>query len=166
MWRAQFFRILFLCLPAVGIAFTGAAAVSSVGAASLYYVSAAGCDSNDGRSPEDAWRSLTRIGRHPLQPGDVVLFRCGDTWRDQMDGMRYLQDDLQTWSSKASWRAAMRAAMKTKEYSISAAALVFAPSGWRSEVPYRSLQSTRMRNGFVKPPIMPGSATFKMSNFV
>ncbi|HHP7233275.1 MAG TPA: right-handed parallel beta-helix repeat-containing protein [Desulfobacterales bacterium] len=84
MLRAQFFRILFLCLPAVGIAFPGPSAVSSVGAASLYYVSAEGCDNNDGRSPKGAWRSLTRLARYRLQPGDRVLFRRGDTWRDQL----------------------------------------------------------------------------------
>jgi hypothetical protein len=84
MLRAPFFRVLFLCLPAVGIAFTGPASVSSIGAASLYYVSAEGCDNNDGRSPENAWRSLNRIGRHSLQPGDGVLLRRGDTWRDQL----------------------------------------------------------------------------------
>ena len=84
MLRAPFFRVLFLCLLAVGIAFTGPASVSSIGAASLYYVSAEGCDNNDGRSPENAWRSLNRIGRHSLQPGDGVFFRRGDTWRNQL----------------------------------------------------------------------------------
>ena len=49
-----------------------------------YYVSQDGCDSNDGRSPEKAWRTLDRVNGEPLFPGDTILFRRGDSWRGQL----------------------------------------------------------------------------------
>ena len=46
-----------------------------------YYVSAEGCDGNDGRSPETAWRTLQKVTEAKLCPGDGVFFRRGDVFR-------------------------------------------------------------------------------------
>ena len=46
-----------------------------------YYVSADGCDSADGRTPETAWASLARVNAGTFKPGDAVFFRRGDTFR-------------------------------------------------------------------------------------
>ena len=46
-----------------------------------YYVSASGCDCNNGLSPETAVKSLDKIDTLPLKSGDAVLFRRGDTFR-------------------------------------------------------------------------------------
>ena len=45
--------------------------------AALYYVSAGGDDRADGRSPARAWRSIDRVNRAALRPGDRVVFRAG-----------------------------------------------------------------------------------------
>jgi hypothetical protein len=50
-----------------------------------FYVDAArGDDAQDGLKPETAWRSLARVNRAPLSPGDRVLFRRGQAWRGQL----------------------------------------------------------------------------------
>ena len=48
---------------------------------SVYYVSAAGKDENDGRSPDSAWKTLARVSSADLAEGDEVRFRRGDTFR-------------------------------------------------------------------------------------
>jgi hypothetical protein len=53
--------------------------------ASTYYVDASrGEDGQDGLKPETAWRSLAKVNRAALAPGDRVLFRRGQTWRGQL----------------------------------------------------------------------------------
>ncbi|MBQ4088927.1 MAG: hypothetical protein IJC56_03480 [Clostridia bacterium] len=46
-----------------------------------YYVSADGCDENDGLSPEKAWKTLKKVSEAELEAGDGVLFRRGDIFR-------------------------------------------------------------------------------------
>ncbi len=55
-----------------------------------YYVSADGCDQNDGLSPESAWRTLERVSSADLKVGDGVLFHRGDLFR----GMVYAQEGV------------------------------------------------------------------------
>lgn len=56
--------------------------VVSAAAAHTFYVSAsAGDDANEGQSARAPWRSLERVNRASLAPGDTVLFLRGDTWR-------------------------------------------------------------------------------------
>lgn len=51
-------------------------------AGQAYYVdSEGGSDESRGTSPEEAWKSVGRIHRQRLLPGDAVLFRRGRTWR-------------------------------------------------------------------------------------
>lgn len=50
-----------------------------------YYVSSAGSDAADGKSPQSAWQTLDRVNAAALTPGDAVLFRRGDTWRGSLN---------------------------------------------------------------------------------
>jgi parallel beta-helix repeat protein len=50
-----------------------------------YYVDAsAGNDSNDGRSPTTAWRTIAKVNASSFSPGDSVLFNKGRTWREML----------------------------------------------------------------------------------
>ena len=46
-----------------------------------YYVSNSGNDSNDGKTPETAWATISRVNQENLSVGDAVFFECGGTWR-------------------------------------------------------------------------------------
>jgi hypothetical protein len=52
--------------------------------AETYYVSNAGADEREGKTPETAWQTLDRANSAALAPGDSVLFRRGDAWRGQL----------------------------------------------------------------------------------
>jgi len=52
--------------------------------AAVYHVSNAGSDRNDGRSPETPWRTIARVNAASLAPGDAVLLRRSDVWREQL----------------------------------------------------------------------------------
>jgi hypothetical protein len=63
---------------------TGLAGVlgwSSPAAGRTYYVSPNGSDANAGISPSRPWRSIERVNRAALQPGDVVRFRGSAEYR-------------------------------------------------------------------------------------
>lgn len=47
----------------------------------IYYVSNAGNDENDGKTPATAWQTLAKISEAELAEGDGVLFRRGDIFR-------------------------------------------------------------------------------------
>lgn len=49
---------------------------------STYYVSNAGNDASDGRTPQTAWRTIDKVNASmgSIQPGESVLFRRGDTF--------------------------------------------------------------------------------------
>jgi len=50
-----------------------------------YYVdSLSGQDTNNGRSPQTAWRTLSKIENTALFPGDTVLLARGRTWRESL----------------------------------------------------------------------------------
>lgn len=44
-----------------------------------YYVSNDGCDRNDGLTPETAWKTIAKVNES-IEGGDIVRFRCGDTF--------------------------------------------------------------------------------------
>ncbi len=46
-----------------------------------YYVSESGDDNNDGKSPENAWKTLKKVDGADLQYGDGVFFKRGDLFR-------------------------------------------------------------------------------------
>lgn len=45
-----------------------------------YFVSAGGNDSNDGRSMDRPWKTLTKVNAFTPSPGDNIYFRRGDEW--------------------------------------------------------------------------------------
>lgn len=47
----------------------------------VYYISGAGDDGCDGRTPETAWKTLAALEKASLAPGSSVLLRRGDMWR-------------------------------------------------------------------------------------
>ncbi len=50
-----------------------------------YFVDALnGCDRNDGCSPQAPWQTLERVNATTFTPGDVILLRCGCTFRGQL----------------------------------------------------------------------------------
>ena len=50
-----------------------------------YYVDAAeGLDGNDGQSPGSAWQTIGKVNQAPLGPGDCVLFKRGQVWREEL----------------------------------------------------------------------------------
>src|SRR5262245_47688308 len=51
-----------------------------------YYVDAKdGNDGNSGTSPNSAWKSLEKVNGFQFQPGDSVLFKRGEIWREQLN---------------------------------------------------------------------------------
>ncbi|MFN8240009.1 MAG: Ig-like domain-containing protein [Bacteroidales bacterium] len=49
-----------------------------------YYVSSAGNDAADGLTKSTPWKTLGKINGTTFVPGDSILFRRGDVWRDQL----------------------------------------------------------------------------------
>ena len=59
-----------------------ATASTFCGQAATWHVdSVGGDDAADGATPATAWRSLDRVNRATLAPGDRVLFKRGGLWR-------------------------------------------------------------------------------------
>ena len=55
-------------------------------ASHAYYLdSGTGDDSNSGRSPSSAWRTIGKINSIALEPGDTVYFRRGQIWRETLE---------------------------------------------------------------------------------
>jgi hypothetical protein len=67
-----------LALLSVSVGLAHAAPAS----AQTYFVSPRGNDDASGRSPARAWRTVARVDRARLEPGDVVLFAAGATFTD------------------------------------------------------------------------------------
>ena len=70
-------------ITAIAIAL-GMAAWACASGATYYVDSGAGNDANAGTSEQEAWRSLDKINRAPLAPGDNVLLRSGGAWRETL----------------------------------------------------------------------------------
>jgi len=63
--------------------FSTAFAVEPQGA--TYYVdSVSGADSNSGKQPASAWKSLSKVSSTTFHPGDRILFRSGCSWTGQL----------------------------------------------------------------------------------
>jgi parallel beta-helix repeat protein len=51
-----------------------------------YYVDAKnGNDGNSGTSSSSAWKSLEKVNGFQFQPGDLLLFKRGEIWREQLN---------------------------------------------------------------------------------
>ena len=49
-----------------------------------YYISASGNDINSGLSISTPWKTIAKVNSSNFLPGDRILFRCGDTWRETL----------------------------------------------------------------------------------
>ncbi len=81
---------VFLVLMVSGISFSYA---------KDYYVSNAGDDENPGTSPELSWQTISKVNKFDFKPGDVVHFRCGDSWREQLIPVKGNQNGYVTYTS-------------------------------------------------------------------
>ena len=53
--------------------------------AATYYVDATnGNDSNDGLALSTAWKTIAKVNASNFQPGDFILFKRGEIWREQL----------------------------------------------------------------------------------
>ena len=52
--------------------------------AESYHVDPTGDDANSGTSQATAWKTVERVNRQSLQPGDSVLFKSGGVWQGQL----------------------------------------------------------------------------------
>lgn len=52
--------------------------------ATTYYVANAGSDANTGISPQVPWQTISQVNRFTFAPGDTILFKRGDVWREQL----------------------------------------------------------------------------------
>ena len=54
--------------------------------AATYYVDATiGYDSNNGLSPESAWKTVAKVNASTFRQGDQILFKRGEIWREQLN---------------------------------------------------------------------------------
>src|SRR5579859_7166560 len=53
-------------------------------AATSYYVSPTGLDSNSGTSPATAWATLAHVNAHTFSPGDAIYLQRGGTWSEPL----------------------------------------------------------------------------------
>ena len=49
-----------------------------------YYVSSSGRDTAVGLTPAAAWATVSKVKKSSFLPGDCILFKRGDTWREQL----------------------------------------------------------------------------------
>jgi hypothetical protein len=77
--------LLVLCLVMVDGGPSVTAGINhALPAGKVYYVSNGGSDSNNGSTPEAAWRTIDHVNHQTFQPGDSVLFKRGDVWRETL----------------------------------------------------------------------------------
>jgi hypothetical protein len=63
----------------------GIAATRNNAEATTYYVDATnGSDNGDGLSAATAWKTIAKVNGSSLLPGDAVLFKRGETWRESL----------------------------------------------------------------------------------
>ena len=57
---------------------------ASYAEAATYYVSNSGNDTNSGTSESQSWKSIDKVNKSTFQPGDNILLKRGDIWREQL----------------------------------------------------------------------------------
>ncbi len=56
---------------------------SKISQAATYYVSTAGFDTNSGTQAAP-WKTIAKVNSSTFQPGDFILFKRGEMWREQL----------------------------------------------------------------------------------
>lgn len=82
MRKLLIFISLFLTISLSGQVLPGV--LTSQGVRRVYYVSKSGNDANTGLSDAQAWQTLSKVSGITFRPGDIVKFKCGDTWRETL----------------------------------------------------------------------------------
>ena len=60
-------------------------AAAPIYAGTVYYVHATnGSDANDGLTPEKPWKTINKVNNSIFVPGDSILFKRGETWRETL----------------------------------------------------------------------------------
>jgi hypothetical protein len=77
----QFKRVLQVFAVSVTILVAGFPSPAESNASTYYVSSSTGNDNNNGLSEGSAFATIIKINTLDLQPGDHVLFKCGDTWQ-------------------------------------------------------------------------------------
>lgn len=78
--RTKYLRTKYLSTSLLLLALT-----FNVTNASIYYVSnSSGNDKLDGQSEAGAWKTISKVNSVKLRPGDSVMFRRGDVWRETL----------------------------------------------------------------------------------
>ncbi len=89
------FAIALVCMELIVVI-----ALSAHGALGAeYYVSNAGSDDADGRSPQTAWRTLAYVSAQSFEPGDIIRLRRGDVWREGLRPCSGTEDGPVTYSA-------------------------------------------------------------------
>src|SRR3989344_1133778 len=70
-------------IAVVGLVFS--ANLASAAGTTFYIDATTGSDSNTGTSEASAWKTISRVEAQALAPGDQVLFKRGETWKEQLD---------------------------------------------------------------------------------
>lgn len=52
--------------------------------ATVYYVSNAGSDANNGTSTGTSWQTIAKVNAQTFAAGDQILFKAGDTWNEKL----------------------------------------------------------------------------------
>jgi len=58
---------------------------NTIVSATDYYIKNGGNDSADGKSDATAWATISKVNSMTFNPGDVIQFRSGDTWRETLE---------------------------------------------------------------------------------
>ena len=82
------FRYIVIALAFVGVLCLVRFKVRASG--TVYYVSNSGSDSYDGTEQTHTtgstgpWQTIAKVNSSTFNPGDSILFKAGDTWREQL----------------------------------------------------------------------------------
>jgi parallel beta-helix repeat protein len=82
-WGATPVTILLISLQCLSGALLSCLDSNSPGSPT-YYVSTVGSDSLDGLTPSTPWKTVSKINSTLFSPGDSILFKRGETWREQL----------------------------------------------------------------------------------
>ena len=90
-WRKMWFqKIKAMCciLPIVFLVHFlgcgGNATLETTDNGKKYFVDmTGGIDTNSGMAPDNAWKTISKVNASSFTPGDSVLFKRGETWREQ-----------------------------------------------------------------------------------
>jgi hypothetical protein len=85
--RGRICRFLFLVVTValLVVSLAGATTAAARTGATTYYVDATnGNDNNSGTSPSSAWQTVFKVNSFEFSPGDSVLFKRGEVWRERL----------------------------------------------------------------------------------